>query len=90
MRDLHLENFSVSNGGQELIQDANITMAFGRRYVGRAFGSYCALYCVGAGALHVVVTLHCVGPLHCLWHRLRDAGAKVRLCCFCIDGPEWA
>ncbi|GAB4813067.1 hypothetical protein N2152v2_000113 [Parachlorella kessleri] len=37
VRDIHLENFSVSNGGQELIQDANITLAYGRRYglVGR-------------------------------------------------------
>lgn len=36
-KDLHLENFSVSNGGQELIEDATVTMAFGRRYglVGR-------------------------------------------------------
>lgn len=36
-RDLHLENFSVSNGGQDLIEDANLTLAFGRRYglVGR-------------------------------------------------------
>ena len=32
-----MENFSVSNGGEELIQDASITLAFGRRYglVGR-------------------------------------------------------
>ena len=31
-RDLHLENFSVSNGGRELIEDANVTLAYGRRY----------------------------------------------------------
>jgi hypothetical protein len=31
-RDLHLEDFSVSNGGPNLIEDASIMMAFGRRY----------------------------------------------------------
>ncbi|KAL4853778.1 ABC transporter F family member 3 [Chlorella vulgaris] len=37
VRDLHLENFSVSNGGAELIENGNCTFAFGRRYglVGR-------------------------------------------------------
>jgi len=36
-RDLHLENFSVSNGGKDLIEDATLMLAFGRRYglVGR-------------------------------------------------------
>jgi len=32
VRDLHLEDFSVSNGGPNLIEDASIIMAFGRRY----------------------------------------------------------
>jgi ABC-type hemin transport system ATPase subunit len=31
-RDVHLENFSVSNGGKDLIADANVIMAYGRRY----------------------------------------------------------
>ncbi|KAK9804716.1 hypothetical protein WJX72_001738 [[Myrmecia] bisecta] len=31
-KDLHLENFSVSNGGADLIEDATLTLAFGRRY----------------------------------------------------------
>jgi ATP-binding cassette subfamily F protein 3 len=31
-RDIHLENFTVSNGGRELISDASVTLAFGRRY----------------------------------------------------------
>jgi hypothetical protein len=36
-RDLHLENFNVSNGGRDLIEDASVTLAYGRRYglVGR-------------------------------------------------------
>mmetsp|Transcript_18986 Transcript_18986/g.32470 ORF Transcript_18986/g.32470 Transcript_18986/m.32470 type:complete len:755 (+) Transcript_18986:110-2374(+) len=36
-RDLHLDNFNVSNGGKELIEDASLMLAFGRRYglVGR-------------------------------------------------------
>ncbi|KAK9867268.1 hypothetical protein WJX84_007223 [Apatococcus fuscideae] len=36
-KDLQLENFSVSNGGAELIEDASLMMAHGRRYglVGR-------------------------------------------------------
>lgn len=36
-KDLHLENFSISNGGKELISDATVTLSFGRRYglVGR-------------------------------------------------------
>ncbi|PSC74057.1 ABC transporter F family member 3 [Micractinium conductrix] len=37
VRDIHLENFSISNGGAELIENGNCTLAFGRRYglVGR-------------------------------------------------------
>lgn len=31
-RDLHLEDFSVSNGGPNLIEDASLMLAFGRRY----------------------------------------------------------
>ena len=31
-RDLHLEDFSVSNGGPDLIENASVIMAFGRRY----------------------------------------------------------
>ena len=31
-RDFHLEDFSVSNGGPNLIEDASIMLAFGRRY----------------------------------------------------------
>jgi ATP-binding cassette subfamily F protein 3 len=31
-KDIHLENFSVSNGGKELIEDATVTLAHGRRY----------------------------------------------------------
>lgn len=31
-RDIHLENFSVSNGGKELIEDASVSLAVGRRY----------------------------------------------------------
>lgn len=30
-RDLHLEDFSVSNGGPDLIENASVIMAFGRR-----------------------------------------------------------
>ena len=29
--DLHLENFSVSNGGPDLIEDASLLLASGRR-----------------------------------------------------------
>lgn len=37
VRDLHLRNISVSNGGAELIRDCDVVLAFGRRYglVGR-------------------------------------------------------
>lgn len=31
-RDIQLENFSVSNGGRDLIEDASVIMAYGRRY----------------------------------------------------------
>lgn len=31
-KDIHLENFSVSNGGPNLIDDASLVFAFGRRY----------------------------------------------------------
>jgi hypothetical protein len=31
-RDVRLEDFSVSNGGRELIEDATIVLAHGRRY----------------------------------------------------------
>jgi ATP-binding cassette subfamily F protein 3 len=31
-KDIHLENFSVSNGGRDLIENATLTMAWGRRY----------------------------------------------------------
>lgn len=31
-KDLHLDDFNVSNGGKDLIQDATVTMAWGRRY----------------------------------------------------------
>ena len=36
-RDIHLENISVSNGGEELVSDASLTLSHGRRYglVGR-------------------------------------------------------
>ncbi|KAL6757773.1 ABC transporter family protein [Haematococcus lacustris] len=36
-RDLHLDNFNVSNGGKDLIEDASVMLAYGRRYglVGR-------------------------------------------------------
>lgn len=37
VRDIHMENFSVTVGGRDLIQEATITLAFGRHYglVGR-------------------------------------------------------
>jgi ATP-binding cassette subfamily F protein 3 len=37
VRDIHLENFSISNGGAELIENGTCTLAWGRRYglVGR-------------------------------------------------------
>lgn len=31
-KDIHLEDFSVSNGGPNLIEDASLVFAFGRRY----------------------------------------------------------
>lgn len=31
-RDIHLENFSISNGGAELVENASLTLAYGRRY----------------------------------------------------------
>lgn len=31
-RDIHLQNFSVSNGGAELLEDADLLLAYGRRY----------------------------------------------------------
>lgn len=32
MSNIKMENFSVSNGGKELIQDATLMLAQGRRY----------------------------------------------------------
>lgn len=31
MRDIHLDNFSISNGGAELIENGTCTLAWGRR-----------------------------------------------------------
>ena len=31
-KDIHLEDFNVSNGGKDLIADATMMLAFGRRY----------------------------------------------------------
>lgn len=31
-RDIHLNNFSISNGGDYLIEDADLILAHGRRY----------------------------------------------------------
>ena len=37
VRDIHLDQFSVSNGGQELVSDASLTLSWGHKYglVGR-------------------------------------------------------
>lgn len=32
IRDIHMENFSISVGGKDLIQDASLTLSFGRHY----------------------------------------------------------
>lgn len=32
VRDIHMENFSVTVGGRDLIQDCTVTLAFGRHY----------------------------------------------------------
>lgn len=32
IRDIHMENFSVSVGGRDLITDASVTLSFGRHY----------------------------------------------------------
>jgi hypothetical protein len=32
IRDIHLDNFSVSVGGRELIVDGEVTLSFGRHY----------------------------------------------------------
>ena len=32
VRDIHMENFTVSVGGRDLIQDASVTLTFGRHY----------------------------------------------------------
>jgi ATP-binding cassette, subfamily F, member 3 len=32
IRDIHMENFNVTVGGRDLIQQVTITLAFGRHY----------------------------------------------------------
>jgi hypothetical protein len=32
IRDIHMQNFSVTVGGRDLIQDQTLTLAFGRHY----------------------------------------------------------
>lgn len=32
IRDIHMENFSVTVGGRDLILDASVTLSFGRHY----------------------------------------------------------
>lgn len=32
VRDIHMENFNVTVGGRDLIQEVTITLAFGRHY----------------------------------------------------------
>lgn len=39
VRDIHLENFSVSNGGAELIENGTCTLAWGRRRDLRSIGA---------------------------------------------------
>lgn len=50
-RDINLENFSVSNGGKDLIADASVIMAYGRRYglIGRNGTGVCA--CVSTSVI---------------------------------------
>eukprot|EP00775_Hariotina_reticulata_P003197 gene3197-3475_t len=53
-RDIHLENFSVSNGGRELVEDATVMLAAGRRYglIGRnGTGKTTFLRCLAAGEI---------------------------------------
>ncbi|MQL74465.1 hypothetical protein Taro_006837 [Colocasia esculenta] len=32
LKDIHMENFTVSVGGRDLIEDATVTLSFGRHY----------------------------------------------------------
>lgn len=32
IRDIHMENFTVTVGGRDLIKDASVTLSFGRHY----------------------------------------------------------
>lgn len=32
VKDIHMENFTVSVGGRDLISDASLTLSFGRHY----------------------------------------------------------
>ena len=51
-RDVHLERISVSNGGEELVTDASLTLAAGRRYglIG------CARMLISSPSLSLVLT----------------------------------
>lgn len=31
-RDIHMENFTITVGGRDLIQDGSVTLSFGRHY----------------------------------------------------------
>lgn len=38
-RDIHMENFTVTVGGRDLIEDATLTLSFGRHYGKFLFGT---------------------------------------------------
>lgn len=39
VKDIHMENFTISVGGRDLIVDGSVTLSFGRHYGGWSFMS---------------------------------------------------
>jgi hypothetical protein len=44
IRDVHMENFNVTVGGRDLIQEATITLAFGRHYGELQLSELCCVW----------------------------------------------
>lgn len=64
IRDIHMENFSVTVGGRDLILDASITLSFGRHY-GEIISHIISFLPVHLWTLACKFSWHGLGELFC-------------------------
>lgn len=88
-RDLQLEDFSVSNGGPNLIEDASIMLAFGRRYglvtLSVLSGHWCAQSSAVAQQQHTRAAPGCRRECHCMTPGVSTLNA----CLAAAGGAQW-